>query len=272
MPRRKAAVVAPPRDTSSDEAALRALYRADPCRILPDALWKTVARLQHLDCHFIDAAGAATGVELREPGKLLIYGTRTQDPLKAASVKLDGVPSVWIAGDFAGPLAQWFDHREAFFRMIHTGSELPLRVTVPGYAVKQVDTATELPLAATILRACYDAPTPGTEELSAWTRRPVFSPSSWLWIMDTHEKRPVALGIAEVDRITGEGSLAWIQVLPAFRGLGLGTMLVQEMICRLEQEVAFTTVSGQVRNPCEPEHLFRRCGFTGGTVWWLLRR
>src|SRR5450756_569325 len=92
MPRRKAAVIAPPRDTSSDEAALRTLYRKDPSRILPNALWKTVARLQSLECRFIDVVGPVTGIELREPGKLLIYGTRTQDPLKAAAVKLDGVP------------------------------------------------------------------------------------------------------------------------------------------------------------------------------------
>ncbi|MHB8071376.1 MAG: GNAT family N-acetyltransferase [Candidatus Cryosericum sp.] len=272
MPRRKAAVIIPPRDTSSDEAALRTLYRKDPSRILPNPLWKTVAKLQQLECRFLGDIGAVTGVELRQPGKLLIYGTRTQDPLMAASVKLDGVPTVSIHNDFVGPLAPWFDRKEAFFRLVHTGSELPLRVTVRGYGVKQVDTTTELPLVATILHACYDTPTPGTDELVEWVRRPVFDPRSWLWIMDTREKRPVALGIAEVDKLTEEGSLEWIQVLPAFRGLGLGTMLVQEMVNRLQQEVAFTTVSGQVRNSCEPERLFRRCGFAGHDVWWILHR
>src|SRR5450756_1136083 len=88
MPRRKAAVIAPPRDTSSDAAALRTLYR-----------------------------------------------------------------------------------KEAFFRLVHTGSELPLRATVPGYTIRQVDTTTELPLMATILHACYDTPTPGTDEIVMWTRR-----------------------------------------------------------------------------------------------------
>jgi ribosomal protein S18 acetylase RimI-like enzyme len=272
MARRKAAVILPPRDTSADEAALRALYRKDPLRILPNPLWKTVARLPQLECRFLGDAGTATGVELRQPGKLLIYGTRTQDPLLAASVKLDGVPTVSILGDFVAPLVEWFDRKEAFFRLIHTGSELPLRVTVQGYAVRQVETATELPLAATILHACYDVPTPGTDELSAWTQRPVFDPRLWLWIMDTREKRPVALGIADVDKLTEEGSLEWIQVLPAFRGQGLGTMLVQEMVNRLQQEVAFTTVTGQVHNPCEPERLFRRCGFVGRDVWWTLHR
>jgi GNAT superfamily N-acetyltransferase len=66
--------------------------------------------------------------------------------------------------------------------------------------------------------------------------------------------------------------LEWVQVLPAFRSLGLGTMLVQELVYRLEQKVAFTTVTGQVKNPCEPDHLFRRCGFAGHDVWWVLHR
>jgi GNAT superfamily N-acetyltransferase len=272
MPRRKAAVIAAPRDTSSDEVALRALYRKDPSRILPNPLWKTAQHLQFLECRFIADSRQVTGVELREPGKLLIYGTRTQDPLKTASVKLDGVPTVWIHNDFVAPLAPWFELKEAFFRLIHTGSELPLHVMVPGYAIREVDTTTELPLVATILHACYDTPTPGTDEIATWTKRPVFEPHAWLWVIDRKAKRPVALGIAETDRPTGEASLEWIQVLPAFRSLGLGTMLVRELVYRLEQKVPFTTVAGQVKNPCEPDHLFRRCGFAGRDVWWVLRR
>ncbi len=272
MPRRKAAVIAPPRDTSSDETVLRALYHADPTRILPNPLWKTAQHLQSLECRFIMDGMQAMDVELREAGKLLIYGTRTQDPLKAASIKLDGVPTVWIHNDFVAPLVPWFDRKEAFFRLIHTGSELPLHATVPGYAIREVNTITELPLVATILHACYDTPTPGTDEITTWTKRPVFDPHAWLWIIDRKEKRPVALGIAETDALSGEASLEWVQVLPAFRGLGLGTMLVQELVYRLEQKVAFTTVAVQVKNPCEPEHLYRRCGFTGRDVWWVLHR
>ncbi|MCX6086625.1 MAG: hypothetical protein NTW63_02585, partial [Caldiserica bacterium] len=68
MHRRIEAVIAPPRDTSSDEVAFRALYRKDPSRILPNPLWKTAQRLQSLECRFIDDARSVTGVELREPG------------------------------------------------------------------------------------------------------------------------------------------------------------------------------------------------------------
>ncbi|MFZ2414055.1 MAG: GNAT family N-acetyltransferase [Candidatus Cryosericum sp.] len=272
MPRRKAAAIAPPRDTSFDETTLRALYRKDPSRILPNPLWKTIARLQSVECRFISDSAQVTGVELREPNKLLIYGTRTQDPLKAASVKLDGVPTVLIHNDFVASLVPWFDSKEAFFRLVHTGSELPLHATVPGYIIHEVDTTTEVPLVATILHACYDISTPGTDEIATWTKRPVFDPHAWLWVIDRKTRRPVALGIAETDRITGEASLEWVQVLPAYRDLGLGTMLVQELVYRLEQKVTFTTVSAQVKNLSQPDHLFRRCGFTGRDVWWVLRR
>jgi ribosomal protein S18 acetylase RimI-like enzyme len=272
MPRRKAPIIEPPRDTSADEALLRDLYRRDPCRILPHALWKSVADLQHLEARFIREGDAVTGVELRQPGRSLVYGTRTQDPLKAASVKLDGMPTIFIHNDFVKPLIPWFSTKEARFRLVHRGSDLPLRQTAPGFSVREVDVKTELPLVATILHACCGMPAQGTDELTAWTRRPVFDPHVWLWVLDRKEKRSVAVGIAEVDRLTGEGSLTTVQVLPAFRGRGVGTMLIQELLYRLQQKVSFTTVEGDVRGQDDAERLFRTCGFTGRDVWWVLRR
>ena len=47
----------------------------------------------------------------------------------------------------------------------------------------------------------------------------------------------------------GEGSLEWIQVLPEYRGQGLGTKLVLELLCRLKDKAAFVTVCGEVDNP-----------------------
>lgn len=273
MRRKKTPVTAaPPRDTSADENLLRELYLKDPCRILPRTLWKVIRRLPSLEAHFLEEGGITTGVELREPGKILLYGTRTQNALKAASVKLDGVPRVLIHDDFVKPLAPWFDHKKSFLRMIHRGSDLPLRSSEPGLSLREVDPATELPLVATILHACYDTPTPGTDEIAAWTRRSVYDPHLWLWITDRHTKQPVALGIAEADMITREGSIEWIQVLPEQRERGLGAMLLQELVYRLERKTMITTASWETRNPCHPERLFEMCGFTGHDIWWLLQR
>jgi ribosomal protein S18 acetylase RimI-like enzyme len=80
------------------------------------------------------------------------------------------------------------------------------------------------------------------------------------------------LGIAELDKTIQEGSLEWIQVLPAYHGLGLGKGIVQKLLSRLEKEkqVKFATVSGQVDNVTRSEALYRSCGFKGNDVWWLL--
>ncbi len=274
MRKRKAVVNVAPvlRDTSGDEALLRELYCKDPCRILPCSLWKAVAKLPSQEAVFLRDGDAVTGVELRQPGKSLLYGTRTRDPLKAASVKLDGVPNVWIHDDFVRPLAPWFERRASFLRMIHRCGDLPFRARMRGLSVRPVEAVVELPLVATFLHACYDVPTPGTDEIAGWTLRPVYDPHLWLWAMNHATGKPVGLAIGEIDRMTGEGSVTWLQVLPEQREQGIGALLLQELVCRLEQKTAFVTASWDVRNPCAPEHLFATCGFTGHDLWWLLQR
>jgi ribosomal protein S18 acetylase RimI-like enzyme len=78
------------------------------------------------------------------------------------------------------------------------------------------------------------------------------------------------LGIAEINRKVPEASLEWIQVLPNYRRLGIGTALVRELCMRVWPEVDFITVSGKVHSDSQPEKLYRCCGFTGSDVWWLL--
>ncbi len=81
----------------------------------------------------------------------------------------------------------------------------------------------------------------------------------------------MGLGIAEIDSAIQEGSLEWIQVLPAYRRMGIGKRIVQELLARLGKRATFTTVAGGVDNPTNPEALYRSCGFTGRDVWWILR-
>jgi ribosomal protein S18 acetylase RimI-like enzyme len=79
-----------------------------------------------------------------------------------------------------------------------------------------------------------------------------------------------ALGIADFDAEIKEGSLEWIQVLPSKRGLGLGKMLVNELLQRLKSKADFVTVSGRVDNPANPQALYRKCGFTGDDIWYVV--
>ncbi|MDY6866369.1 MAG: GNAT family N-acetyltransferase [Chloroflexota bacterium] len=66
-----------------------------------------------------------------------------------------------------------------------------------------------------------------------WFNHPVFEPDLWVWIMDEEEDQPAALGIAELDNRVPEASLEWIQVLPGYRGRGLGKAIVAELLRRV---------------------------------------
>ena len=103
-----------------------------------------------------------------------------------------------------------------------------------------------------------------------WLAHPVYAPDLWVWIVEAESERKVSLGIAEFDPQVPEASLEWIQVLPEYQNRGLGTAIVAELLQRVEGKVRFTTVSGEVDNPKEPERFYRKCGFTGSDVWWLL--
>lgn len=109
------------------------------------------------------------------------------------------------------------------------------------------------------------------ESVVNWANHPVFDRDSWIWVIDEKRGVPVGLGIAEVDTTIPEASLERIQVLPEYRGKGLGKAIVLELLGRLQDRVEFTTVSGEVANDIKPEELYRRCGFEGDDVWWLLR-
>jgi len=109
-------------------------------------------------------------------------------------------------------------------------------------------------------------------ELQAYTTRPVFLSSLWLAVQDNQTGDLVATGIAELDSECKEGILEWIQVSEHYRGRGLGSYIVAELLWRMKDIAQFATVSGQCNNPTNPESLYRRCGFTGNDVWHILRK
>ena len=77
-------------------------------------------------------------------------------------------------------------------------------------------------------------------------------------------------GNADLDREIGEGILEWIQVLPEYRGHGIGQLIVNSLLDKMQGEAQFDTVSGKVNNPTNPEALYRKCGFAGNDVWHVL--
>ena len=98
-----------------------------------------------------------------------------------------------------------------------------------------------------------------------------FSPEGWVVALDRQSGKPLACGIAALDRQMQEISLEWIQVLPGKRGRGIGRSLVMQLLSNMKDRARFATVSGRADGPCSPELFYRQCGFTGDDIW-IVRR
>lgn len=106
--------------------------------------------------------------------------------------------------------------------------------------------------------------------LRAMQRHGTYLPELWIPARDS-AGAAIGSGIALLDAVTGEGSLAWIQVLTRCCRRGVGRAVMLELLKRMKSRADFVTVSGRVDSP-GAERLYRSCGFTGEDVWHILRR
>ena len=138
------------------------------------------------------------------------------------------------------------------------------------YKNVNINSAEDLEKVVYIINKCYSDIHVNMNEVLKWSVSEVFCDDLWLFIFDDDKNVPAALGIAELDKETGEGSLEWIQVLPEYRNLGLGEALVKGLLIKLKGSADFITVSGKVNNKTNPERLYRKCGFKGNDIWHVL--
>lgn len=162
--------------------------------------------------------------------------------------------------------AQFFD--EPYFRLRHNLQGLSQPALPQGYSLCNA----ALREFAAYINRCYDEIGITEDELQNYVVRPVYNSSLWLAVKDNQTGDIAATGIAEIDREIGEGALEWVQVSKAHRGCGLGSYIVMELLWRMKDTACFATVSGQCKNPTNPEGLYRKCGFTGSDVWHILRK
>lgn len=161
---------------------------------------------------------------------------------------------------------------ESYFRLIHNLKHIQTINPSERFYFVVVDINTQKEQVATLINKCYDDISVDIEQISSWTATKVFDNDLWVFIYDTNSNKPIALGIADYDTEIGEGSLEWIQVMQSYRGSGLGVMLVNELLRLLKEKGAkFVTVSGKVDNVTKPEQLYRKCGFTGDDIWYVIR-
>lgn len=165
-----------------------------------------------------------------------------------------------------------FTVREPYFRLIHKQDGFQLRASVPnGFSFIDVNVQREIEKISLFIGQCYPDLQPSVETVANWVEHPTFDPALWVWVIDNAKNIPVGLGIAEIDNNVREGSLEWIQVLPTYRGVGIGKSIVSELLFRLGKSADFTTVAGEANNATNPEALYRSCGFKGSDVWWMFR-
>jgi len=253
--------------------ALAQVYRQSPCEVLPNAFWKTKAELTGANVAFRAAGSQVKELKMWEENRLLVYWI--DDPRQADFSFLD-LDRMRLALVHARLIPYFpavkFPHQEAYFRYVHPLEAFSPADAPEGYSWRPALPDREADEIAGFIDACYPNISPTGETVLGWAAHPVYDPDLWLWLVDDVSGQPAALGIAELDPAVEEGSLEWVQVLPAYRRNGLGKAVVMKLLEGLAGKAQFATVSGEVENPSHPGSLYRRCGFMGEDIWWMLHK
>jgi GNAT superfamily N-acetyltransferase len=257
--------------------ALTSTYCDNPCQVLPNAIWKTLTQLENLETTIGVENNAVNYLKAWDEKNLWVYWTRDREPAADYNQQPIGLQLALIHQDYLHTaLSAGFAIQSPYFRLIHRQNKPVVRTPLPiGFSIMDVDIDVNIQRDAQrvsdLIGRCYRDIHPTVEAVTRWTEHPVFEPTLWIWVIDDATGVPIGLGIAEIDQTILEGSLEWIQVLPEYRGKGIGKCIVQELLSRLEKWVKFTTVAGEVDNATNPEALYRSCGFTGSDIWWVHR-
>lgn len=247
-------------------------YRAAPCQVLPNPLWKTLCRMGSAQTLCETRDGLVAQLALWDEAGLYMHWQRDRQRLTLPVSVLEEVRFALVHADFVASIPpRLFRQRQPYFRLLHWGAPTAPATLEARFAFAPAQPITEAATVSDLICRSYETLQPTPEMVLSWTTHAAYDPQLWLWVVDRQVDRPVGLGIAERDPTVPEGSLEWIQVLPAYRRRGLGSALVCELLRRLADQVAFTTVSGEQAN-AQALALYRRCGFGGDDVWWLLEK
>lgn len=122
-----------------------------------------------------------------------------------------------------------------------------------------------------IINASYEDLKVDRAQVLGYKNTSVYDPQSWIVALEKRTRKIVGCGIADYDREIGELILEWIQVLPEYRGKGVGRAIVKTILNRKRGIAQFATVSGKAGGDSGAEKLYRSCGFVGQDYWHVLR-
>ena len=111
------------------------------------------------------------------------------------------------------------------------------------------------------INSCYDDININVEVLKEYQNSIVYEEKLWIAIKDVNNNKIIGSIIASFDKDIKEGYIEWLQISKEYRCLGLGFVLVNELLRRLKNKAQFVTVSGDVNNPYHPLSLYQKCGF-----------
>jgi GNAT superfamily N-acetyltransferase len=242
--------------------ALKTAYLQNPCQVLANPLWKTLEKLTDFQTSLSTDKDGVNRLEAFNAESIYVYWRRdNRQSSLLMRRRLESVQLALIHQDFLDPdTVAGFKTWKSYYRLIlHTGGAI------------QPVLPTHLHFAEASLDADAVANFIGEATLvDQWRRHPVLAPGLWVWAMDGDT--PVGLAVGEFDSTEREATVEWVQVAPAYQGQGIGRALVYELVRRLGSRASFVTVAGEVEDRDNPGAFFRRCGFSGQDVWWLLAR
>lgn len=157
---------------------------------------------------------------------------------------------------------------DRYFRIIHDLEVIPSVSLSKGYEVI-TPTAEEF---KNHINTCYNDITISDADILKYMKSSVYREDLWLAVIDKDKQAIIASGIAEYDNETQEGVIEWIQVSENYRKQGFGFIVVNELLICLKKYARFVTVSGNVDNPNNPEQLYRKCGFKGDDIWYIVQK
>lgn len=247
-------------------------YIENPCDVQATALWKTLRILNDFKTDFEVKDSRVERLKIWNEDSIFLHWNRNSNEINIQKERLETLKFMLIHNRYLENIPKdIFTKRTSYFRLIHNG-EVQEKETTNNFIITEVNIQTELEKVSKFICDCYENIKPNVDEVKKWTKHSVFDNNLWIWIIDKKNNKPAGLGIAEIDKNVSEGSLEWIQALPEYRGKGLGEIIVKELLNRLRDKVNFITVSGEIDNNSNPEKLYRKCGFIGNDIWWVLRK
>lgn len=158
-----------------------------------------------------------------------------------------------------------------FFRIFHDLRNVDT-VNIQGFVNRKFSADTDIDKVIAIINGSYSNIRITSKEVNEMIKDTVYHSDLWNFIIDESTGQEIALGICQYDEVVSEVVFDWIQVLPEYRGKGIASMLVTHLLSDVPKNAKFATVSGDMDNPSSPEKLYKKCGFTGNDVWYIIKK